>query len=41
MKDLPLSEDVQKRIEVTKQELLGEQKIAFTTLGIALPESSL
>lgn len=33
--------ELQKRLDVTKQELLSEQKTAFAALGIALPASSL
>lgn len=40
VKQVPISEAVDKRMQITKQELLMEQKTAFTMLGIAAAATS-
>jgi len=37
VKNVPISEAVAKRLQITKEELLFEQKTAFTMLGLATP----
>jgi len=41
VKNVPISDAVAKRMQITKEELLMEQKTAFTMLGIATPSSAL
>lgn len=41
VKNIPITAAVDNRMQITKQELLMEQKTAFTMLGISTPPSSL